>query len=208
MLVLSLFAITASAQEGQVQENQEEVQQAVQEGQIDETTLLLGADDGPTNPAVGQDELSVGGIGGLIRMVLVLAIVLAMIYGVIWFLRRLQQPRRPETSLITLAATQPLGGSRAVHLVQVGNQSFLVGEGDSNVQLIAEITDKETLDDIRLKAPMEHQQKSFADLLAGMFRGSKTDDREEENSGDTTNIHEETPSLDFLQKRRERLKEL
>ena len=176
-------------------------QEAGDEEQQEEQLLLI--QDDATPAAESPEGLSVGGVGGLVRMLLILVLVLGMIYAVVWLLKRLQQPRRPETSLISLAASQPLAGSRALHLVKVGEQVFLVGEGDAGVQMLAEITDKESLDEIRLRAPLEQQQRSFADMLTGLFhaRGS-TDDQTPDSDEDST------PSLDFLKKRRSRFKEL
>ncbi|AFG38138.1 FliO/MopB family protein [Spirochaeta africana] len=160
-------------------------------------------DDPQLDAGVG---LAAGGLMDLFRMLFMLALVIAMIYGVIRLLKRVQQPVRSDTSLIQLAATQPLGSSRAVHLVQVGQQVFLIGEAENSVQLVSEITDKESLDEIRLRAPLEQQAAgaSFSDLLTGMFRSRTTDsDTEGSENSDT-----ETPSLDFIQRKRERLKDL
>lgn len=173
----------------------------------EELILLNDAENPDTQVPDSEDNgIAVGGVMDFVRMLLMLVLVLAMIYGVILLLKRSQRMQRPESSLISLAATQPLSGNRAVHLIQVGQQVFLVGEGEAGVRLLSEITDQESLDEIRLRAPLEQQAagKSFAELLGGMLKTRSSGQPVEDESKES----ETTPSFHFIQNRRERLKDL
>ena len=195
---------------GFAQQNPDEPELAAGQTQVeselnDESLMLFGGDP---DIAIDQDQggVAVGGFGDWVRMIIVLALVLAMIYAVVWFLKRIQQPRRPDTSLIDIAASQPLSGSRSIHLVRVGQQVFLIGEAENAVQLVSEITNQESLDEIRLKAPLEQANatKSFSELLAGMLRP-----RHQQSDDHNSSLEQsQSPSFDFIQNRRERLKDL
>lgn len=180
--------------------------QSQNESELADESLMLFDDEPDPTLDQTQDAIETGGLWDWVRMIVVLALVLAMIYAVVWFLKRIQQPRRPETSLIDIAASQTLSGSRSVHLIRVGQQVFLVGEAENAVQLVSEITNQESLDEIRLKAPLERSNaaKSFSELLAGMLK-PRPDQNNDENQAVAQS---EPPSLDFIQNRRERLKDM
>jgi flagellar protein FliO/FliZ len=56
-------------------------------------------------------------------------------------------------------------------LVEVGRQIFLIGAGDNSVNLVSEITDKESIDEIRLRMSEQTvgEKRRFKDVLSGIF---------------------------------------
>jgi flagellar protein FliO/FliZ len=110
-----------------------------------------------------------------IRMLLILAVVVAAIYVVFWLLRRGSGKRVQENDLIRILGSRGLAGNRALHLVEVGKSIYLVGASDGGVQLIAEVEDKESIDAVRLKAAEEspNARRSFAQALSEIFRPAK-----------------------------------
>ena len=108
-------------------------------------------------------------------------------------------PRDEGLRFVQVLETRNLSGNRNIHLVEVGNHMLLVGSSENGVNLIAEITDQETRDGIRLKASETRAEpvKRFADILKGFLpKGGKTPPTE---SGE---------SFDFMKKQKERLKKL
>jgi flagellar protein FliO/FliZ len=81
-----------------------------------------------------------------LRMVLVLALTAAAIYGVVFFFRRLAKPQAQESPHLKVLARAPVGGGGTVAVVSVGTRAWLVGSGDSGTSLIAEIEDQELVD--------------------------------------------------------------
>ena len=102
-------------------------------------------------PEGSSSPVSVGGgdLGGTaLRLLLGLLVVVALILGVWYLLKRIQRGRYPalgETGagLISVLATTPLGPGRALHIVRVANQVVLVGATDHAVQAVANL-DAET----------------------------------------------------------------
>ena len=86
-------------------------------------------------------------------MILILACVIVVIYLLFWLIRRgTGQAGRRRTTSSRVLGSRGLAGNRSLHLVEVGSSVYLVGSSDGGVELIAEITEKESLDAVRLKA--------------------------------------------------------
>ena len=72
-----------------------------------------------------------------------------------------------------LMENQTLAGNKALHLIQVGGSIYLIGSSENGVSLISEISEKESLDRLRLQTTeLEHtaNRKSFREALYEMFR--------------------------------------
>jgi flagellar biosynthetic protein FliO len=99
--------------------------------------------EGSSGPAsVGGGDLG----GTAFRLLLGLLVVVGLILGVWYLLRRLQRGRYPalgetSTGLISVLATTPLGPGRALHIVRVADRVVLVGATDHAVQPIATLDD-------------------------------------------------------------------
>ena len=106
--------------------------------------------------------------GDYLRMVVVLAAVLGAIYLLFRVIRRGAGGRLNGSDRIDLLASRSLGGSRSLHLVRVGRQFLLVGAADQAVNLVARITDPESIDafDASLAGGVDGSRSRFADLLA------------------------------------------
>lgn len=90
--------------------------------------------DGAGEAAGGGASPGAGG-GDLVRTIVGLAIVLAVIYGLHWVLKQLRASKAEASSGTALEslASLPLGGNRALHLVQAGDELVLLGVGDHGV---------------------------------------------------------------------------
>jgi flagellar protein FliO/FliZ len=167
---------------------------------VDESTLLIP--EGP--PAGAAPAAGAGGavapavsLWDFVRMLLILALVVVAIYIVLRLLRRKAGRRVQENDLIRVLGSRTLTATRTLHIVEVGKGVYLVGSSDGGVELIAEITDKESLDSLRLRAAEEPTgaRRSFPAVLADIFRPA----RHSATMGE---------SLGFLKGQRDRLKKL
>jgi len=167
----------------------------------DEKTLKISESPGTaaSAPARSADIT----IWDFVKMVVILAFVLAMIWGVVWFLRRLSGQGPGTDSPIKILHTQGLGGNKVLQVVEVADQILLLGLGDGGIRLVKDLTGTEAGDTFRLTASEGRSQKGtpkFTELLGtllGLKPRIRPDLREPvENSSD------------FLKKQRERLKKL
>jgi flagellar protein FliO/FliZ len=174
----------------------------------DESTLVLGGDSAEESPAAVPAPLAAFGVWDFLRMVLVLAIVVGLIYGVLHFIKKAGSPRDDGIRFIRVLETRPLAGNRHLHLVEVGNEVLLVGSAENGVSLVSELSDKETLDGIRLAVSQTRPRAgNFPDALRGFFgRGRKASPPAGGESASETDGNE--GSLEFMESQKNRLKKL
>ena len=190
-LILQMPAISAQ------EENLQSVDQVTQQEGIEPVTVPVWVFD-DTPAIVGQMD---GGTTAwaIIRMILVLALCAAAIYGIVFFIRKAQKRAAqsdPYPFLKVLANTH-LGFNRYVHLVAVGSKVWLVGAAENGVNLISEIEDKETVDAMLLddSRKVENPSTRFGDFMSLLRRmGVKASSQ--------------TPGADAIRERRERLRGL
>jgi len=169
---------------------------------VDEADLLLFPDEAEAAQEAEPVPSAVG-IGDLIRVLAVLAGVVGAIYLLVYALRKVSPMSESDDEQIRLLSTRHLKRDSSLHLIEVGNQIFLIGSGTGNISLISEITDKETADQIRLKTPPQTAARvsgGFGDLVRrslSLRRGTREGESRLADS-----------SPDFLRNQRDRLKDL
>jgi flagellar protein FliO/FliZ len=168
---------------------------------VDETTLSFG--DASTPARAANTAAAPSTLAYFLRMVVVLALVLAAIYGVYRLMKRLAKPKTADSPAVKLLASTNLGPGRALHVVALGSKAYLVGATDSSVNLVAEVEDKEFLDKLNLEAAMSPPKadsgKDFGEMLAGLLGGRRIGGRKSSSGGSRG------PG-DFLAGQRERLR--
>jgi flagellar protein FliO/FliZ len=165
---------------------------------VDESKTPLGG----AGTAAGTTVARTGSTSGVttwdfIRMILILVVVVVIIYLVFWVIRKGSGRKVQENDLIKVLGSRGLQGSRALHLVEVGTSIYLVGSADGGVDLIAEITDKESIDSLKLKSAEANgaAKRTFPQILSEIFRPAKG----------TFSVGE---GLGLLKNQRDRLKKL
>lgn len=77
----------------------------------------------------------------LIKIILILIVMIAAIYGLVYFIKKYLLRTGPMKSkgLIKLNETFFLGPKSKLHIVQVGKKYHLISENESNVQYLTEV---------------------------------------------------------------------
>ena len=178
---------------------------------IDESELLLDDIQEAPDGSAGdrgeeglQEDAEPEPIGNItiwdfLRMILILGVIIGLIYLIFYFLKKRGSPKLQNNELFEVISTQALSNNRTIHLVQVGNQYFLIGSGEQSVNLISEIKDQETIDEIRLKLSnvKSGDKRNFRNIFSGLFGqgGVRLDGSVNSNS-------------DFLHKQRDKLRRM
>lgn len=111
--------------------------------QRDRTPLPPSVSSGGGRGAAHTAQASSGG-SAIVRMVVGLAIVVAVIYGVYWLLRAYGRSRGlASDGRLAVVATTSLAQNRALHLVRVGDELVLVGSAEHAVTPIRVYTPDE-----------------------------------------------------------------
>jgi flagellar protein FliO/FliZ len=183
-----------------------------------EAGILLDAPPAPLpDPRAGEANVPVGGGGGalaqflaLLRLVLVLALAAAAAYGVIYFIKKSKKNTLAENPRLRVLASVPVNARTQAAVVAVGQKAYLVGTGDAGLSLIAEVTDKETLDGLFLDYSREGggavwNKMSFRSLL-NIFGVKAQSQNGAAAGGSAATI--EPPAAPDLRAQRERLESL
>lgn len=99
--------------------------------------------------------------GYLLETLLTLAVVCAAAFGVLYGARRLGIGR--PSGPVTLAGHLPLDGRRAIYLVRVGSQVYVVGASEAGLTKLGEIASSE------VPAASGESESGFAKAMARAF---------------------------------------
>ncbi|OHD81427.1 MAG: hypothetical protein A3J97_09365 [Spirochaetes bacterium RIFOXYC1_FULL_54_7] len=160
---------------------------------IDETTLVLAE--------AAEEEIqapSTSLFPYILRMIIVLAFVIAAIYGLYALIKRSSRPRNEEDVYIKVLASSPLAAGKTLHVVSVGERAWLLASADAAVSVVSEIEDRELIDALTLRvaaSPGIAREDFVASLKRLLTKGSRT-------GGGVSG------SVDFLVKQRDRLKKM
>jgi flagellar protein FliO/FliZ len=196
LCILVLLLLPLSALQGQ-----EQTDRAAAPPPRPEEESLLILDTGEEAGGSESDEVQGGPLVSswdFLRMVLILAAVVGVIYLIFWLLKRGFRRQLPQNDLIRLLGTRNLSGNRALHLVEMGKQVFLVGSAEGSISLISEIRDRETLDSIALERSQAGNRtpQGFTQFFQSILKSGK---QQEPSVGST---------IDFMKQQRQRLEKL
>ena len=137
-------------------------------------------------------------IWSVIRMILVLALAAAAIYGAVFFIKKSTKQNALSDPYLKVLASSHLGSNRYVHVIYVGGKAWLVGSCDGGVNAIGEVNDKETVDAMLLddsRRVADAPQGNFISFLSILKKIGAP-------------LNAKTPGADEIRRRRERLKGL
>ncbi|GHV19264.1 hypothetical protein FACS189494_00360 [Spirochaetia bacterium] len=173
----------------------------IDELQQAERALTFDYGDAPAAAPAGGRGL---GVFAMFRVILVLALVAAAIYGLVFLLKRGKAAGASANidPFLKVLAITPLTAKSAAAVLGLGDKAWLVGIGDNSVSLIAEFSDKETIDAMRLAysekdAATRAKYINFKDILSKLTGAKNTSPNIENNL-----------SQGALKKQRDRLKGL
>jgi len=161
------------------------------------------AKDGASSAGTGQEapqpaqEIGAVDTGDFITMIISLAVVVGVIYAIFYVVKKGVGKKIVENQVISIVGSKIISGSKALHVVEVGKTMYLIGSSNESINLISEISDKETRDTLKLQATQNKQAPvRFQDFIANLFRR------------DTRKQLEIAETADFMKQQRNRLKRM
>jgi len=164
---------------------------------------VTGAVDG--EPMVGLQTINT--IDVLEKMAFGLVLVIGLIFAVRFFLGK--NRNFAKTANTRLVETIPFGKGRFLALVEVLDRILVIGVTEQNMNLLADIADKETVDRLRLQESQRLQKGVFKNILTSMGVNLDTPGSEQIDGGDTPpgRLKKENEIL-FIQSQLERIRHL
>ena len=149
--------------------------------QVTENTRIERAESAPvdessfpiTDPALSPSaaERPSSTLWLFIRMILVLAVVVACVYAVVYLMKRSMNKDVGEgDQFLRVVSSVSIAPGKSVHVVSLlDDKAYLIGVTDNTVNLIGEVTDKETIHAMNLYADTRQNVKrprNFGDILS------------------------------------------
>ncbi|GHV42046.1 hypothetical protein AGMMS49546_19420 [Spirochaetia bacterium] len=162
----------------------------------------------PDGAAISREPVSVFVI---LRTILVLALVAAAIYGIVYLFKKMARPAQQQDPHLRVLASAHLGQNRFAHVITLGTKAWLVGASDGGVNLIAELEEQEAVDALLLDESRRNAETrpgpfpDFKALLRRLGAGQPPHAGSGPMQGDAPNPGS---PLNNIRQRRERLKGL
>lgn len=133
-----------------------------------EDSLGYFSEEGDTAGSAAERPTS--GVWIFVRMILVLAVIIAAIYLLFRFMRKSMgvEPASADDIFLRKVSFISLGGSKSVQIVSLWNKAYVLGVSDEGVTLISEIDDREMIDAMNRYADMndtEKKPRTFEEIL-------------------------------------------
>jgi flagellar biogenesis protein FliO len=123
-----------------------------------------------TEPEFGTDRLSYPVL--VLRTLVILAIIVVSIYLFFRYLVKKRNRVVAETDIIKVHATFPLATNRLIQVVEIADKMLVLGVSDSNINLITELADRETIDRIKVMSSKESGDgQGFRDQFMKLLGG-------------------------------------
>lgn len=134
---------------------------------ITEESIIL--DNTSTDITNTQNEYKgTSTVGMFVRMIVVLIIVVALIYGVLWFVKRKTNIVKTDDDYLRRVAYLNIAPGKTVEVVTLIDKAFLIGVTEDNITLLGEINDKELIEAMNLNADKKNETKkpaNFSEVL-------------------------------------------
>lgn len=169
----------------------------------DESSIVLDAN--AALPAAKQAK-GPSSVWVLLRVVVVLAIVCAAIYGVVWLLKKTTVVNAANDPYLKAVSSITLAPNKTVQVVTIGGKAYLLGVSEQNVSLIDEITDRELIDAMNLEAYRKASvpPASFASVIGSFLPGLKEKGHARETAVDAADSRD-FGAADVIRMQRDRL---
>lgn len=141
-----------------------------------EDTIVL-SDNINTDTSFQSDIKKTSTVGTFVRMIVVLIIVIGLIYGVLWFIKKKTNVVKTEDDYLRRAAYINIAPSKSIEVITLIDKAYLIGVTEDNITLLGEIDDKELVQAMNINADKKENTKkpaNFSEVLdMFLIKGNK-----------------------------------
>lgn len=125
----------------------------------------------PDRPATNAEQPSV--FWQFVRTLITLAFLLGIFYVIFRLYKFRRELPQQKFSAISSIYEYPLGTNQRLQILEIAGRLMILGVSDNSVQLVSEVTDKYTIDRIKLDCA-EDAKQTRTDFLTELSRAIKT----------------------------------
>ncbi len=104
----------------------------------------------------------------IIKMIVALVLVVAALYGIMLFFKKKNNVSQSDDDFMRRVSSLNFAPGKSIEVITLVDRCFMLGVTDSNINLIAEITDKEMISALNLNFDKKQNTKkpmNFSDVL-------------------------------------------
>ena len=141
-----------------------------------ENSIVL-SDNTNTDTTFQSDIKKTSTVGTFVRMIVVLIIVIGLIYGVLWFIKKKTNVVKTEDDYLRRAAYINIAPGKSIEVITLIDKAYLIGVTEDNITLLGEIDDKELVQAMNINADKKANTKkpaNFSEVLdMFLIKGNK-----------------------------------
>lgn len=167
LLVLLFFIIGFGCLNAQSNNSLNNEESQITQG-FDENSIILSDNFQSSTEKQNNEIKTPSTIGLLIRMIVVLVIVVALIYGVLWFIKKKTNIVKNEDEFLRRAAYLNIAPGKTVEVITLIDKAYLIGVTEDNITMLGEIEDKELINAMNVNADKKQNIKkplNFSEVL-------------------------------------------
>lgn len=172
LLVFLTFSFNIYSQQDTLQSNNDSSQNISQSEYASDKLIgdLFG--DSPSDNQEdnnSQKSKQNSGFGwAIFKIILVLILIISAIYGVMFFFKKKSNAYKTSDDFLRRVSSLNFAPGKSIEIITLLEKGYMLGVTDSNINLIAEIDDKELIQALNLNFDKKYSTKkpsSFADVL-------------------------------------------
>jgi len=142
---------------------------------LTEDSIVLTESETTENPVI-VDYKGTSTVGTFVRMIVALIIVIGLIYGVLWFIKRKTNVVKTDDDYLRRAAYINIAPNKTVEVITLLDKAYLIGVTEDNISLLGEIEDKELIEAMNINADKKADTKkpvNFTQVLDSLLIKNK-----------------------------------
>ena len=135
---------------------------------LTEESIVFSDDTNSNSSTTTQAYKGPSTVGMFVRMIVVLIIVIGLIYGVLWFIKKKTNVVKTDDDYLRRAAYINIAPGKTIEVITLIDKAYLIGVTEDNITMLGEIDDKELISAMNLTADKKNNTKkpaTFADVL-------------------------------------------
>lgn len=168
--LILLFNNFLFSQDSAAQSNNEsnQISTTVNSSFENNTNYFSDTDTAADSAATANGYKAPSTAGMIIKMLVVLALIITALYAILRFLKKRNNNVQSDDDFMRRVSSLNFAPGKSVEIVTLVDRCFMLGVTDSNINLIAEITDKEMISAMNLNFDKKQNTKkpmNFSDVL-------------------------------------------
>ncbi len=133
-----------------------------------EESIIISDDAVTDNTTTTQTYKGPSTVAMFVRMIVVLVIVVGLIYGTLWFIKKKTNVVKTDDEYLRRAAWINIAPGKTVEVITLIDKAYLIGVTEDSITMLGEIQDEELIKAMNITADKKNNTRkptTFSDVL-------------------------------------------